>query len=262
MNSISKQTQLFLWIFNYSSELKTNGLRIFFGHWIQHNFNSLFCLNSFFVRFSSFWPRCDTILARCWCCNWQILISTKRLNDQVHLNCILVFHHYDRHHSLLPIHIVWVFYDFLWDAPTKTWSTMLQKWHLKTSNLYLLFLFVRFVGNFSIRPMFSTSKNVVCNVQWLLFWMQPEISLFLLHKNGIHAYKKYGKLKSGRKKTLSKVMKNKNFIISVASFCKSIKQRSKNNAFFYHLSSVSYYCDETEMRREMKNWFKIEVQYE
>lgn len=32
--------------------------------------------------------------------------------------------------------------------------------------------------------------------------------------------------------------------------------------FTNHLLSVSYYCDETEMRREMKNWFKIEVQYE
>lgn len=231
MNSISKQTQLFLWICNYSSELKTNGLRIFFGHWIQHNFISFFCLNSFFVRFSSFWPRCDTIFVCCWCCNWHILIPTKRRNDQVHLNCILVFHHYDRHHSLLPIHIVWVFYDFLWDAATKTWSTMLQKWHLKTSNLYLLFLFVRFVGNFSIRPMFSTSKNhdvlyntLQCAVTFCAMCndycskCNRKLVCFYYTKT---AYKKYGKLKSGRKKTLSEVMKNKNFIISVASFCKS-----------------------------------------
>lgn len=28
-------------------------------------------------------------------------------------------------------------------------------------------------------------SDVLCNVQWLLFQMQPEISLFLLHKNGI-----------------------------------------------------------------------------
>lgn len=114
MNSISKRTQLFLWICNYSSELKTNGLRMFFGHWIQHNFDSFFCLNSTFVRFSSFWPRCDTILVCCWCCNWQILISTKRLNDQVHLNCILVFHHNDRHHEAEASHshclgVLWFF---------------------------------------------------------------------------------------------------------------------------------------------------------